>query len=95
MVSKWGLNSDEESVEKLLEDETRVSVSSSSPSSQPSLLKNTLSPEEVLIRIFDVVFFFLTRRFFFSIVGGGGGGGGGRDKTSSSSESDSPETDEL
>ncbi len=93
MVSKWGLNSDEESVEKLLEDETRVSVSSSSLSSQPSLLKNTLSPEEVLIRIFDVVFFFLTRRFFFSTVGGGGGGG--RDKTSSSSESDSPETDEL
>ncbi|CAL5326355.1 unnamed protein product [Camellia sinensis] len=90
MVSKWGLNSDdEESVEKLLEDETRVSVSSSSSA---SLLNNpfTVSAEEVLNRIFAVVFFILLRRFFFfTAVGGGGGGGGKR------SASEPPETDEL
>lgn len=78
MVSKLELNvSEEESVEKLLEDETRVSVSSSlmSSSSKLSLLNNPLSAEEVLMRNFGVdVFFFLYRRFFFAELGGGGGG---------------------
>lgn len=91
IVSKWELNSGEESLEKLLEEETKVSVSSPSLSSRPSLLNSPLSAEEVLVRVFDAVFFFLARRFFFSAVGGGGGA---RPETSSS-ESDSPDTEEL
>lgn len=60
-------------MEKLLEDETNVSVSSLSLS---SLLNNPLSTDDVLVRCLPVVFFFLLRRFFlFSAVGDGGDAG--------------------
>lgn len=74
-----------ESVEKLLDDETKISVSSFSLS---SLQNDALSADDVLTRCLPVVFFFLVRRFFFfSAIGGGGG--------ANASTSESPETEEL
>ena len=82
MVSRFGLNSEEESsVEKLLQEDIRVSVSimlsssssSSNITSPPSLLKSPLSAEEVLARsLAGGALFFFPRRFFLD--GGGGGG---------------------
>lgn len=86
IVSKRrALDSMEESVEKLLEDETRASISSLSLSSPASLLKKQLSAEEILIRILLPVFAFLLARLFFSHFLGGG----------STSSFESPETEEL
>lgn len=58
-------------MEKLLEEETKVSVSSSFMTCSSPLKNIPLSAEEVLVRILDAVFFFLTRRFFLSILAGG------------------------